>query len=56
MMKFSKEKALQCENGGAQVTLQLQQDAFLRLTVTGAEVSPQTFYLLRAATAPDEAP
>ncbi len=46
--------ALQCENGSAQVTLQLQQDSFLRLTVTGADLAPQTFYLLRTAVAPDE--
>lgn len=44
--------AMQCEIGGAQVTIQLQQDGFLRLTNTGPDAA--ILYLLRAPT-PDEA-
>lgn len=44
--------ALKSESAGAQVTLQIQQDAFLRLTLAGPENT--TLYLLRAPT-PDEA-
>ena len=44
--------AMQCEIGGAQVTIQLQQDGFLRLTTTGPDAA--ILYLLRAPT-PDEA-
>ena len=46
--------ALQCEKDGAQVTIQLQQDGYLRMTVTGADGTAQSLYLLHAPT-PDEA-
>ena len=36
------------DNEGAAVQLQLQQDGFLRMTVTGTDTAPQTWYLLRA--------
>ena len=43
--------AFTCELDGTQVTLQIQQDAFLRLALAAPE--PATLYLLRAAT-PDD--
>jgi hypothetical protein len=44
--------ALTCQHAGAQVTLQIQQDGFLRLTTTGPDAA--ILYLLQAPT-PDEA-
>ena len=40
--------ALTCENGGAKVTLQYQQDGYLRLTVAAPDAAVQTWYLIPA--------
>ena len=38
--------ALTCEYEGTKAQLQLQQDGYLRLTVTGTETAPQTWYMM----------
>ena len=40
--------ALSCEQDGAKVVLQIQQDSFLRMTVTGSETVPQVLYMRMA--------
>ena len=39
---------LAADNEGVKTRMQLQADGFLRLTVTGTETAPQTWYLSRA--------
>ena len=41
---------LACESDGAAVLLQIQKDGYLRLTFTGSETAPQTWYLVSAWT------
>ena len=38
--------ALTCENDGVSVLIQYQADEYLRLTVTGSDTAPQTWYMV----------
>ena len=44
---ISENSALFCDNEGVKAELLLQVDGLLRLTVTGSETMPQTWYLMR---------